>query len=85
MVVDAILNIAKKVTNKKLISAQSLVVQNPLKECSLPKTEIRNKKRDKKINRPKWQEKKHKEKKHCEETFSLGNIESRLALVSDIS
>lgn len=85
MVVNAILNIAKKVTNKKLISVQSLVVQNPLKECSLPKTEIRNKKRDKKINRPKWQEKKHKEKKHYEETFSLGNIESRLALVSDIS
>lgn len=24
-------------------------------------------------------------KKHCEETFSLDNIESRLALVSDIS
>lgn len=74
MVVDAIFNIAKKVTNKKLISAQSPVVQNSLKEWSLPKTEVRNEKRDKKINRPKWQEKKHKEKKHREETFSLGNI-----------
>lgn len=69
MVVDAILNIAKKVANKKLISAQSLVVQNPLKECSLPKTEIRNKKQDKKINRPKWQEKRQKEKTTAKKHF----------------
>lgn len=69
MVVDAILNTAKKVTNKKLISAQSLVVQNPLKECSLPKTEIRNKKRDKKINRPNGKKRNTKKKSTAKKHF----------------